>query len=88
MLDYSSNLLCHGLWAAMMSFISKAARVDSGVSMIVACGYKYHRFANQMRIIIYYRVGVYKRSHRRNSTTSIHPGRVDHTHCDNSRKLR
>ena len=92
-LDYSSNLLCHELWVAIMSIIIiylffKTARVDSGVSMRVSYGYRYHSFANQMRSIIYDRVGVYNRSHRKNSTTSIHLGRVDHTHCDNSRRLR
>ena len=80
MLDYSSNLLCHKLWAAIMSTIFKTTRADSGVSMIVSCDYRYHRFANQMRGIIYDRVGVYNRSHRKNGTTSIHPDRVDHTH--------
>ena len=93
MLDYSSNLLCHELWVAIMSIIIiylffKTARVDSGVSMRVSYGYRYDSFTNQMRSIIYDKVGVYNRSHRKNSTTSIHLGRVDHTHCDNSRRLR
>ena len=69
-------------------FFFKTARVECGVSMSVSCGYRYHSFANQMRSIIYDRVGVYNRSHRKNGTTSIHPGRVNHTHCDNSRRLR
>ena len=88
MLDNSSNLLCYELWVAIMSIIFKTARAGSGVSMIASCGYMYHRFENQMRSIIHDRVGVYKRSHRKNGTPCIHLGRVDHSHCDNSRKLR
>ena len=72
----------------MMSSIFKTARADSGVSMRVSCGHRYHSSANQMRNIIYDRVGVYSGSYRKKGTTSIHPGRVDHTHCDNSRRLR
>ena len=71
-----------------MSIIFKTARVDSSVSMRVSCGYRYHSFVNQMRSIIYDKVGIYNRSHRKNSTTSIYPGRVDHTHCGNIRTLR
>ena len=88
MLAYSSNILYHELWSVIMSIIFKTARAGSGMSMIVSYGYRYHRFANQIQSIIYDRVCVYKRSHRKNSTTSIHPGRFDHTHCNNSTKLR
>ena len=69
-----------------MSIIFKTARAGSSVSIIVSCGYRYYRFAKQTRSITYDRVGVYKRSHRKNVTTSIHPGRVDHTHCDSKKK--
>ena len=48
-----------------MSIIFKTARADSGVSIIASCGYMYYRFANQMRSIIYDRIDVYKRSHRK-----------------------